>query len=132
MEALQKANAELAEKAQAVSSAVRSKQKGVLGSWRNIVLRHRSLLRTLFLSCLSNKAVELCPAGSTEVLVHNARPEVSSMINPFNRRLHCLAELQALECSLTVEEIAAKTEELQSQVGQHPQRCPQSSQTHSA
>ena len=50
MEALQKANAELAEKAQAVSSAVRAKQKGVPGSWWYFVLTHEGLLRAFILS----------------------------------------------------------------------------------
>ena len=57
MEALQKANAELAEKAQAVSSAVRAKQKGAPGSQRNVVLLDQSLLRA---SLTISTAVEVC------------------------------------------------------------------------
>ena len=41
---------------------------------------------------------------------------VPPLVSPVNEPLHCSAELQALECSLTVEQVAGKTEELQSQV----------------
>ena len=133
MEALQKANAELAEKAQAVSSAVRAKQKGVPGSWSYVVLTHEGLLRVFILMTLDVAVV--CLSAIELSAKRIARVEmcfVPSLFSPVNRLLHCPAELQALECSLTVEEIAAETEELQSQVDRHPQSCPKSCQLNSA